>query len=91
MVAPGGEGWVARFQRCLDAAIEVTYATDGAFLGDDVLYRYGSELAMGMTMLRARSSTPTPTILRSGMGYPPSVTLEQPSTSRRGGPPGGRS
>ena len=30
------------------------YATDDAFLGDDVLYRYGSELAMGLALLRAR-------------------------------------
>ena len=45
---------MARFQRCLDARSRSSYATDGAFLGDDVLYRYGSELAMGMTMLRAR-------------------------------------
>ncbi len=27
---------------------EVRYATDDAFLGDDVLFRYGSELAMGL-------------------------------------------
>jgi tetratricopeptide (TPR) repeat protein len=53
-VADSGRGWVERFQRCLDAAVAVRYATDDAFLGDDVLFRYGSELAMGLALLRAR-------------------------------------
>ena len=53
-VARRGAGWVERFERCLDAATAVSYATDDAFLGDDVLYRYGSELAMGLALLRAR-------------------------------------
>ena len=30
------------------------YATDDAFLGDDVLFRYGAELAMGLALLRGR-------------------------------------
>ena len=53
-VADGGPGWVERFQSCLAAATSVSYATDDAFLGDDVLYRYASELAMGLAVLRAR-------------------------------------
>jgi hypothetical protein len=53
-VAPAGESWVARFERCLDAAAAVSYATEDAYLDDDVLYRYGSELAMGLALLRAR-------------------------------------
>jgi len=53
-VVPSGPGWVARFERCLASARTVTYATDDAFLGDDVLYRYGTELAMGLALLRAR-------------------------------------
>ena len=53
-VAPCGAGWTERFERCLTRATTVTYATDDAFLGDDVLYRYGTELAMGLTLLRAR-------------------------------------
>jgi class 3 adenylate cyclase/tetratricopeptide (TPR) repeat protein len=53
-VADGGAGWVERFQTCLAAATSVSYATDDAFLGDDVLYRYASELAMGLAVLRAR-------------------------------------
>jgi hypothetical protein len=53
-VAPSGPGWAGRFHACLAAASAVSYATDDAFLGDDVLYRYGSELAMGLALLRAR-------------------------------------
>jgi class 3 adenylate cyclase len=53
-VQPSGAGWTERFERCLAAATRVSYATDDAFLGDDVLFRYGSELAMGLALLRAR-------------------------------------
>lgn len=49
-----GERWIARFETCLDAAVDVRFATEGSFLGDDVLYRYGSEFAMGLALLRAR-------------------------------------
>ena len=53
-VADGGAEWVPRFERCLAAAEDVSFATVDAFLGDDVLYRYGSELAMGLALLRGR-------------------------------------
>lgn len=53
-VAPAGAAWVQRFERCLAGAASVRYATDDAFLGDDVLFRYSSELAMGLALLRAR-------------------------------------
>ena len=49
-----GEGWIERFERCLQAAESVRYATHDAFLGEDVLFRYGSELAMGLALLHAR-------------------------------------
>jgi Adenylate and Guanylate cyclase catalytic domain len=53
-VAPSGPHWVERFERCLAAATTVRFATDDAFLGDDVLFRYASEYAMGLALLRAR-------------------------------------
>ncbi|MCU1452761.1 MAG: hypothetical protein JWN46_907 [Acidimicrobiales bacterium] len=53
-VAPSGPGWVERFQRCIGAATSVRTATDHKFAADDVLYRYGSELAMGLALVRAR-------------------------------------
>jgi hypothetical protein len=53
-VASSGAGWVERFDHCAAAATTLRYATDDAFLGDDVLFRYGTELAMGLALLRAR-------------------------------------
>jgi class 3 adenylate cyclase len=53
-VASSGAAWVERFHRCLADAFTVIYATDDAFVADDALYRYGSELAMGLALLRAR-------------------------------------
>jgi len=53
-VEPAGPAWVERFERCMAAATSVRYATEDAFLGDDVLFRYCSELAMGLALLRAR-------------------------------------
>ena len=53
-VEPAGRGWAERFERCMAAATTVRYATEDAFLGDDVLYRYGAEFAMGLALLRAR-------------------------------------
>ena len=53
-VASSGPAWVERFRCCLDAAFNVTYATDNAFVPDDALYRYGAELAIGLALLRAR-------------------------------------
>lgn len=53
-VTPSGPQWVRRFHECLEAAVSVTYATEGRFLGDDALFGYCAELAMGLTLLRAR-------------------------------------
>ncbi len=53
-VAPAGGTWERRFRRCLGAAASVRQATEGAYRGDDVLYGYGSALAMGLALLRSR-------------------------------------
>ena len=53
-VAGAGPAWVDRFAHCLRAASSVTFATNDAYLEDDILFRYGSELAMGLALLRAR-------------------------------------
>ena len=53
-VTPSGSGWVERFDRCVDEASSVRFATDDAYRGDEVLFRYCSELAMGLALLRAR-------------------------------------
>ena len=53
-VGDSGEHWVARFHRCLAAATSVTFATEDSSMGDDVLYAYSSQLAMGLALLRGR-------------------------------------
>jgi class 3 adenylate cyclase len=70
-VADGGEAWVRRFEACMAAAKSVTYATDDAFLGEDVLFRYGTELAMGMALQRAAWLCSPATQLAVWDGSPP--------------------
>jgi class 3 adenylate cyclase len=53
-VASSGPGWVERFRLCVEQAADVRFATEDAYLGDDILYRYAAELAMGLAILRAR-------------------------------------
>ena len=53
-VRPSGAGWTRRFERCLAAATSVRYATRDRYLGDDQLFAYCSQLAMGLALLRAR-------------------------------------
>lgn len=53
-VAPGGAGWVERFDACLQRARSITYATEDSYLGHDWIFSYGSFVAMGLAVLRAR-------------------------------------
>jgi len=53
-VRPAGDEWVTRFEACLAAAKTVRLATEDAYLGDDLLFTYGSSLAMGLASLCAR-------------------------------------
>ena len=53
-VAPGGAAWVERFEACLQRARTITYATEDAYLGHDWIFSYGSFVAMGLAVLRAR-------------------------------------
>jgi class 3 adenylate cyclase len=53
-VRPAGEAWVTRFENCLAAAKTVRFATEDAYLGDDLLFTYCSSLAMGLASLCAR-------------------------------------
>lgn len=53
-VAVAGSNWDKRFDACFERAASVTFATDDSYLGDDSLFAYGSYLAMGMALLRAR-------------------------------------
>ncbi|HEX3535837.1 MAG TPA: adenylate/guanylate cyclase domain-containing protein [Stellaceae bacterium] len=52
-VRPAGEQWVKRFHACMSRASTVRYATEDRYLGDDQLFGYCSQLAMGLALLRA--------------------------------------
>jgi class 3 adenylate cyclase len=57
-VRPSGAHWVERFEECLAAAEKdgtVRYAVEDRYLGDDALFAYCSQLAMGLAILRARN------------------------------------
>lgn len=53
-VAPSGEAWIARFERCLARAETVRHAVEGRHLGNDQLYAYCGRFAMGLAVLGAR-------------------------------------
>jgi len=52
-VAPAGPEWLARFDRCLHNATTVTIVSDMAYVDDPRQLSYGTEVAMGMAVLRA--------------------------------------
>jgi class 3 adenylate cyclase len=54
-VLPSGSTWVKRYKDCLVRATTVRYATKDSYLGDDQLFAYCSQLAMGLALLRARN------------------------------------
>lgn len=54
-VERGGPGWLDRFERALGKARSLTYATESEYLGDEMLFAYGSQLAMGLALLRAQN------------------------------------
>lgn len=54
-VERGGPGWLDRFERALGKARSLTFATEGEYLGDEMLFAYGSQLAMGLALLRAQN------------------------------------
>jgi len=53
-VAPAGPQWVERFESCMQRAASITYATEDRYLGHDWVFAYGSFVAMGLAVLRAR-------------------------------------
>lgn len=53
-VRPFGEDWVSRFEDCIKKATTVRYATEDEYLGDDSLFNYCSQIAMGLAVLCAR-------------------------------------
>ncbi len=53
-VAGSGADWLDRFDRCLERAAEVRFATEDPFVGDDPIFGYTARLAMGFAVLRAQ-------------------------------------
>jgi class 3 adenylate cyclase/Flp pilus assembly protein TadD len=53
-VLPAGPDWVRRFERCLEQASQVTYATEDQYLDDAALFHFATRLGMGLAIQRAR-------------------------------------
>lgn len=52
-ILPGGEAWLARFDRCRQSASSLTYASVSEYVRDRGQFRFGLLLAMGLARLRA--------------------------------------
>jgi class 3 adenylate cyclase len=52
-VRPAGEQWVERFHHCYEKANARRFATEDGYLNDETLFSYCSQLAMGLSQLRA--------------------------------------
>jgi class 3 adenylate cyclase len=70
-VRPAGADWVDRFEACLEKANSVRYATEDRYLGDDQLFSYCSQLAMGLALLHARHLSATAEQMVVWDGKPP--------------------
>jgi hypothetical protein len=58
-LASFGESWIPRFERCLGQAASVRYASQDPYLGDDRVFAYASQFAMGCAVLRAQTLSTT--------------------------------
>lgn len=54
-VAPFGAAWRERFDRCLASATSVRYASPDPYVGDEQVFAYASQIAMGCAVLRAQT------------------------------------
>jgi hypothetical protein len=54
-VAPFGVEWIARFERCMALATSIRYASHDPYLGDEQVFAYSSQVAMGCAVLRAQT------------------------------------
>lgn len=52
-VETAGGDWLQRFDACMKAAREVLFVTPDAYLGDDALFGYASQFALGLVQQRA--------------------------------------
>ena len=54
-VAPFGSDWVERFEHCFARATSVRYASQDPYAGDEQVFAYASQIAMGCAVLRAQT------------------------------------
>lgn len=54
-VAPFGGAWAQRFERCLARATSLRFASTDAYLGDEQVFAYSSQFAMGCAVLRSQT------------------------------------
>jgi hypothetical protein len=54
-VAPFGTDWVERFERCFTRAASVRYASQDPYVGDEQVFAYASQIAVGCAVLRAQT------------------------------------
>jgi len=55
LVRTAGEDWGRRFHECIKGAHTVSCATESDYLGEDSLFKFCSDVAMGMAIMRANS------------------------------------
>ena len=85
-VTPSGENWVRRFHECLGRAVSVTYATEGRFLGDEILFGYCARSRWASPSSVPDFSMHGCSNSRSGTATVPLGTLARQWRSRPGGP-----
>ena len=54
-VAPFGDDWTRRFARCMARATSVRFASQDPYRGDEQVFAYSSQFAMGCAVLRAQT------------------------------------
>ncbi|MFW6181442.1 MAG: TRAFs-binding domain-containing protein [Spirochaetota bacterium] len=59
----GGPAWRQRAERTLKNATVVLHATEGMYLGDDLLFDYANRMIMGKTLLRAEVLDAEPVLM----------------------------
>lgn len=62
-VAFAGPAWVERFERAVARSGQVSYASEGPYLGHDLLFRYGNQILHGLATLRAQFLSTAPHLL----------------------------
>jgi len=59
-VVPGGESWRKRFIRCFEAAETRSFVSDGPYVGDPSQFTFGTEVARGLAVIRAKPTDAEP-------------------------------